>query len=115
MIIELRESGYSFATIAKWADEKNPEPWQRWRVRFREPVKWVRGQDEEVLPLRELQSRRRQAEKLELRLKVDSVPPVTRSADNQSVETVKAVDLRRGDCIADGPSCRGAHRTGCES
>lgn len=102
MVVELRESGDSFVSIAKCADRENPEPWQRWHVRYREAVRRLRGEDEEVLPLRELQARRRQAEKLEMRLKVGPIPPVTRSADNQGSATVTAADLRRGDCVVDG-------------
>ncbi|MCZ4326421.1 DUF222 domain-containing protein [Brachybacterium paraconglomeratum] len=72
--------------------------------RYRAAVKRLRGDDEEILSLDELQRRRRQIERLETQLRVGPPPSVVRSADNQGEETIRAADLRRGDCIVDaGP------------
>lgn len=128
MVIEMRESGYAFTHISQcatfgWREHdsrtggrldtssapapfhpEGAEPWQRWHARYRDAVKRVRGDDEEVLPLHELQRRRREIEKLETQLRVGPRPVVQRSADNQREASIRAEDLQRGDCIGGFPS-----------
>ena len=129
MVVEMREEGYPFKMFSDWATfewrdwprpggrrlameereqmmppfhTENAEPWQPWRKRYREAVKRLRGEDEEVLSLEALQERRRQIENLETQLRIGPVPDVARSADNQAEPTVRAAELLPGDCVNDG-------------
>lgn len=102
MVVELRERGYGFANIAEMADATDALPWHRWRTRYRDAVKRLRGEDEEVLSLSELRARRQLIEDMEAAVRIGPRPSVERSLENQSEQTVLAGDLRRGDCIVDG-------------
>lgn len=129
MVVELREEGYSFKLLSDWATfswrdwpvpggppvaEDGREltqppfhcesagPWRPWQKRYREAVKRLRGEGEEVLSLAALQERRRQIENLETQLRVGPMPEVERSANNQSERTICVADVRRGDCVIDG-------------
>lgn len=127
IVVEQRERGNSFKSIAvaatyDWRNRgrrstqgassagqshyrpERAEPWQRWRSRYRAAVKRLCGADEEVLTLEELKQRRQQIKDLETQLRVGPRPAVERSADNQSETSIRVSDLRRGDCIADGPA-----------
>lgn len=128
MVVELREEGHAFTTLSKWetfdwraappAGDKmtvgdvdmkpvtfHPEsanPWQAWEKRYRQAVKRLRGEDEEVLSLDALKQRRQQIKDLETQMRVGSIPTVERSAESQGESVIRAADLRRGDCVVEG-------------
>lgn len=107
MVVQMREQGSTFANIARFAEpeeSEDSESWQAWRQRYGRGVKRLRGEDEEILPLKELRARRQELERLEKLLKVGPRPLVERSADNQVELQIFAVDVRRGDCIDGHPT-----------
>lgn len=100
-VVMLREEGSAFTQIATLAAGQNgrPEPWQDRRRRYRDAVKRLRGPDEEVLGLKELQRRRAEIAKFEAVLEIGPRPEVKRSRDNAPRFSVPARELRRGDLI----------------